>query len=204
MRAYGCVIGVFCATIATDGQNKWLSRQKVTLVRYSFDAATQLSHLHYLLPRRRQHPTTCAEDYFRWITSTPDWRSIDVRLTPDWRPIDVRLTSDWRPIDARLASDWRWILRSATLSDAAWSVDAWRLTMNLDIGAANDGDFVSLSCFCRNYQSRIRHWIGMFVRRNERHELGGALSAFLILSMVQNIKRGEWVYDADDGKGVRL
>ena len=44
----------------------------------------------------------------------------------------------------------------------------------------------------------------MFVRRNERHELGGALSAFLILSMVQNIKRGEWVYDVDDGKGVRL
>ena len=63
--------------------------------------------------------------------------------------------------------------------------------MNLDIGAANDGDFVSLSCFCRNYQSRIRHWIGMFVRRNERHELGGALSAFLILSMVQNIKKVE-------------
>ena len=140
----------------------------------------------------------------RTISVESPRRLIDAQLTSDWRPIDVQLTSDWRPIDARLAPEWRWILRSATLSDAAWSVDAWRLTMNLDIGAANDGDFVSLSCFCRNYQSRIRHWIGMFVRRNERHELGGALSAFLILSMVQNIKRGEWVYDADDGKGVRL
>ena len=41
----------------------------------------------------------------------------------------------------------------------------------------------------------------MFVRWNERHKLGGVLSAFLILSMVQNIKKGERVYDADDGKG---
>ena len=44
----------------------------------------------------------------------------------------------------------------------------------------------------------------MFVGLNERHELGRVLSAFLILSMVQNVKRGDWVFDADDGKGVRL
>ena len=73
--------------------------------------------------------------------------------------------------------------------------------MNLEFGVANDGDLVRSLLLA---EIRIRRWIGMFVRRNERHELGGALSAFLILSMVQNIKRGEWVYDADDGKGVRL
>ena len=162
------------ATIATDGPHGGRNGAPSPL--------TPLLHLHYL--RRRL-----------WITLTPHhgaWlSSIDVRL------IDVRLTLNLK-IGAFICC----------------RMKRWRLTlsMNLEIGDANDGDLASLAYFWlvgeeeeqMPKQSRIRHWIGMFVRRNERHELDGALSAFLILSMVQNIKRGEWVYDADDGKGVRL
>ena len=43
--------------------------------------------------------------------------------------------------------------------------------MNLEFGVANDGDLVRSLLLA---EIRIRRWIGMFVRWNERHEFGEA------------------------------
>ena len=79
MRAYGCVIGVFCATIATDGQN--------------IDIVAKKSHwfvIRLTPPPSCHTSTTC----FPGAANTPLPAPRTISVESPRRLIDAQLTSD--------------------------------------------------------------------------------------------------------------